>query len=58
MISPERNLTVMIRGAMQFAVGLNPGRKAIEFSILNFNGEIQTLSWEKPEVKGNQDNVL
>jgi hypothetical protein len=30
-------------------VGLNPARQAIEFSILNFNGELQTLSWDKPE---------
>ena len=39
------------RGQPQFAVGLNPGRNTIEFSILNYNGELQTLSWEKAEVK-------
>ena len=39
------------RGQPQFAVGLNPGRKTIEFSILNYNSELQTLSWEKPEVR-------
>lgn len=39
----------MNRGTAQFAVGLNPGMQAIEFSILNYNGELQTLSWEKPE---------
>ena len=38
------------RGQPQFAVGLNPGRNTIEFSILNYNGELQTLSWEKKEV--------
>merc|ERR1719300_2092978 len=38
------------RGQPQFAVALNPGRQTIEFSILNYNGELQTLSWEKPEV--------
>ena len=38
------------RGQPQFAVGLNPGRNTIEFSILNYNGELQTLSWEKQEV--------
>ena len=38
------------RGQPQFAVGLNPGRNTIEFSILNYNGELQTLSWEKAEV--------
>jgi hypothetical protein len=32
-------------------VGLNPTRQAIEFSILNFNGELQTLSWDKPEAR-------
>ena len=39
------------RGQPQFAVSLNPGRNTIEFSILNYNGELQTLSWEKAEVR-------
>ena len=38
------------RGQPQFAVGLNPGRNTIEFSILNYNGALQTLTWEKEEV--------
>ena len=37
-------------GRPQFAVGLNPGRETVEFSILNFNGELQTLSWNVPLV--------
>ena len=45
------------RGQPQFAVGLNPGRKTIEFSILNYNGELQTLSWEKQEVGEHPENV-
>ena len=31
-------------------MGLNPSRNTIEFSILNYNGDLQTLSWEKEEV--------
>merc|ERR550519_2717480 len=42
----------------QFAVGLNPSRNAIQFSILNYNGELQTLSWEKPEVFDNEWHKL
>ena len=37
-------------GQPQFAVSLNPPRQTIEMSILNYNRELQTLSWEKPEV--------
>ena len=37
-------------GQPQFAVGLNPARNTIEFSILNYNGDLQTLTWEKEEV--------
>jgi hypothetical protein len=39
-------------------VGLNPTRQAIEFSILNFNGELQTLSWDKPEERHAQKEIL
>ena len=39
------------QGQPQFAVGLNPARNTIEFSILNYNGDLQTLSWEKEEVR-------
>ena len=39
------------RGEPQFSVGLNPSLNTIEFSILNFNGDIQTLAWQKPEVR-------
>jgi hypothetical protein len=39
-------------------VGLNPTRQAIEFSILNFNGELQTLSWDKPEERHTQKEIL
>jgi hypothetical protein len=42
---------LLARGKPQFSVGLNPTRQAIEFSILNFNGELQTLSWDKPEAR-------
>merc|ERR1719341_763358 len=38
------------QGSPQFAVGLNPSRKSVEFSILNFNGQLQTLSWNVPQV--------
>ena len=38
------------QGSPQFAVGLNPGRETVEFSILNFNGQLQTLSWNVPQV--------
>merc|ERR1719391_590215 len=38
------------QGSPQFAVGLNPSRKTVEFSILNFNGQLQTLSWNVPQV--------
>ena len=38
------------QGSPQFAVGLNPARKTVEFSILNFNGQLQTLSWNVPQV--------
>ena len=52
---PTTNRWQLIRitntqGQPQFAVGLNPARNTIEFSILNYNGELQTLSWEKKEV--------
>ena len=30
---------------------------AIELSILNFNGELQTLSWEKPEEQTHNTSV-
>merc|ERR550519_3277072 len=45
-------------GQPQFAVGLNPARNTIEFSILNYNGELQTLSWEKAEVFDNEWHKL
>ncbi len=38
------------RGQPQFAVGLDPVRKTIEFSILKYDRSLQTLTWEKPEV--------
>ena len=52
---PTTNRWQLIRitdsqGQPQFAVGLNPSRNTIEFSILNYNGDLQTLSWEKEEV--------
>ena len=31
-------------------MGLNPARETVEFSILNFNGQLQTLSWKVPQV--------
>ena len=30
--------------------GRRPARNTIEFSILNYNGALQTLTWEKEEV--------
>ena len=48
---------VVYRGKPQFSIGLNPGRQAIELSILNFNGELQTLSWEKPEEQTHNTSV-
>jgi hypothetical protein len=45
-------------GQPQFAVGLNPARNTIEFSILNYNGELQTLSWEKSDVFDNEWHKL
>ena len=38
------------QGSPQFVVGLNPARETVEFSILNFNGQLQTLSWKVPQV--------
>merc|ERR1719260_27596 len=38
------------QGSPQFAVGLNAARETVEFSILNFNGQLQTLSWNVPQV--------
>jgi collagen type IX alpha len=38
------------RGNPQFAVGLDPKLKVVEFSILKFDRTVQTLSWEKQEV--------
>merc|ERR1740131_282442 len=46
------------QGQPQFAVGLNPARNTIEFSILNYNGELQTLSWEREEVFDNDWHKL
>lgn len=37
-------------GQPQFAVGLNPSRNTIEFSIPKYDRTIQTLSWEAPFV--------
>ena len=42
------------QGQPQFAVGLNPARNTIEFSILNYNGDLQTLTWEKEEVSSSE----
>ena len=38
------------RGQPQFAVGLDPNRKTVEFSIKKYDGSLQTLSWERPQV--------
>ena len=37
------------RGQPQFAVGLDPNRKTVEFSIKKYDGSLQTLSWERPQ---------
>ena len=37
-------------GRPQFAVGLDPIHKTIEFSIPRYDGSIQTLTWEMKEV--------
>ena len=34
----------------QFAVGLDPARETIEFSILKYDRTLQTLTWEQPQV--------
>ena len=33
-----------------FAVGLNPRRKTVEFSIPKYDRTVQTLTWEVPQV--------
>ena len=38
------------QGAPQFAVGLDPSQKTIEFSILRYDRSLQTLTWQRPEV--------
>ncbi len=37
-------------GRPQFAVGLDPARNTVEFSVLKYDRTLQTLTWEKPEV--------
>ena len=39
------------RGQPQFAVGLDPNRKTVEFSIKKYDGTLQTLTWERPQVR-------
>ena len=34
----------------QFAVGLDPRRKTVEFSIPKYDRTTQTLTWEAPQV--------
>ena len=34
----------------QFAVGLNPRRKTVEFSIPKYDRTTQTLTWDVPQV--------
>ncbi len=38
------------QGQPQFAVGLDPARETIEFSILRYDRTLQTLTWERPDV--------
>ena len=40
------------RGQPQFAVGLDPNRKTVEFSIKKYDGSLQTLTWERPQASG------
>ena len=40
------------RGQPQFAVGLDPSRKTVEFSIKKYDGSLQTLTWERPQASG------
>ena len=43
-------ITFCSRDEPQFAVGLNPKRKTIEFSISKYDRTIQTLVWDVPHV--------
>ena len=36
--------------APQFAVGLDPRRKTVEFSIPKYDRSIQTVTWDVPQV--------
>ena len=46
------------RGQPQFAVGLDPNRKTVEFSIKKYDGSLQTLSWERPQVSTYRESCM
>jgi hypothetical protein len=40
-----------IQNSTQFAITLNPKTEAVEFSILDYEGKLQTLSFKNAEVR-------